>query len=185
MQVKGYNVRMTVTMKRIIAIALVVVLLVAIVLVVRACTGAGAAPIKIKSGQSTKLGGLNWSVISVLKTRDVGPPDNKLTAKNWFLVVDLYLINSGTDKVTLKPEAFTLSDAAGKTYEVDKKATDAQIKGLSNVKLESVFSTVIPPKQKQRVVMLFAIPDTAKKLMLNVSGAAIGANQGIQIDLGF
>ena len=185
MQVKGYNVSMTVTMRRIIAIILIVAALTAVVLLVRACRAPAAEPVTIKSGQSAKLGGINWSVISVLKTRDVGPADTKLTAPNWFLVVDLYLTNTGADKITLNPDAFTLTDGAAKTYKIDKAATDAQIKGLANPKLVSVYSATIIPKEKKRVVMLFSIPESAVKLMLNVDGDSIGADRGLKIDLGF
>ncbi len=184
MQVKGYNVGMTVTIRRIIAVAIIIAALVAIVLIVRACRAPAAEPVVIKSGQATQLGGIKWSVISVLKTRDVGPQDTRVTAKNWFLIVDLYLTNTG-GKITLKPEAFNLKDGAGKTYQIDRKATDAQIKGLANPKLASVYSASILAKEKQRVVMVFAIPESAIKLKLNVDGGLIGADRNLQIDLGF
>jgi|GEM_PF-2670922 len=176
---------MTVTIRRIIAIVIIIIALAAIVLIVRAGRAPAVKPVSIKSGESAKLGGINWSVISVLKTRDVGQAGAKVTAPDWFLIVDFYLTNIGDQKITLKPEAFTLKDGAGKTYVIDKKATDAQIKGLANPKLVSVYSASILTKEKQRVVMVFAIPEAATKLVLNVDGAAIGADRNLQINLGF
>lgn len=176
---------MTVTIRRIIAIAIIIAALIAIVLIIRACRAPAAEPVAIKSGQSAKLGGIDWSVISVLKTRDVGPSDAKVTAPDWFLIVDFYLTNIGDQKITLKPEAFELKDGAGKRYLIDKKATDAQIKGLNNPKLVSVYSASITVKEKQRVVMVFAIPESATELTLHVDGAAVGADRNLQIDLGF
>lgn len=185
MQVKGYNMGMTVTTRRIIAVVVAITMLVMVVLIVRACQKPASAPLHIGSGQSTVLTDIKWSVISVLKTRSVGPDDGRIYAKNWFLVVDLYLTNARKEKVELEPTAFTLTDGGKNSYQIDRKATDAQVAGLANPKLLSIFAANVLPKAKQRVVMVFAIPETADKLVLNVDGLSIGADRDLIIDLGF
>jgi hypothetical protein len=169
------------------AIAIVVLLLaiVTIVFGIRACTAPAPAPSRIKSGQSTILGDVKWTVISVLKTRSVGPDDGRVEADAWFLVVDLYLTNGGKDKLTLDPEGFKLSDNTKNSYSIDKKATDAQLKGLANPKLASIFNATITTNAKQRVVLVFAIPETSSALVLNVDGSSVGADRDLIIDLGF
>lgn len=171
--------------RRAIAIVILLIVIVGIVFAVRSCLTPAPAPIRIKSGQSTILSEIKWTVISVLKTRQVGPDDGRLNANAWFLVVDLYLTNAGKNKVELDPAAFKLTDNSDKSYAVDKKATDAQIKGLANPKLMSVFNAAISSQAKQRVVMVFSIPETSGKLVLNVDKSSVGADRNLIIDLGF
>lgn len=171
--------------RRVIAIAVLLVVYAGVIVTVRACQKSAPAPVRIKSGQVTVLGDVKWTVINVLKTDAVGSDDGKVNAKNWFLLVDLYLTNGGEKKVTLNPAALTLTDGNKNSYQIDKKATDAYIKGLSNPKLLSVFATTIPVQTKKRSVMVFSIPETANKLVLNVDRSSVGADRDLIIDLGF
>lgn len=149
------------------------------------CASRRSAPLTIRSGETAKLGGIQWTVVSSVKTREVGPEKGRVNAKGWFMVLDLSLANSGNEKIKLKPEALVLDDAAGQKFSIDKKATDAYVKGLANPEVASVFSASIAPGAKKNVAVVYAISEKATKLSLKINGSSIGADRDLQIDLGF
>ena len=176
---------MNASQRRWITLAAAIVIVIAGSLTIRACVGNTEPPIKIGSGESKQLGDVKWQVVSVLKTQEIGAADSGLKAKDWFMVVDLYLTNGAEEKIAFDPATVSLVDGKDKEYSLNKQATDKQLKIQANPKTASMFSGTIEPKQSKRLVGVYDIPQTATTMRLRVSGKAYGSDKDLEIALGF
>lgn len=181
---KGYS-TMNASQRRWITLAVAIVIVIASSLTIRACVNNSEPPITIGSGESKQLGDTNWQVVSVLKTQEIGMADKGLKAKDWFMVVDLYLTNKTDDKETFDPATIALVDGKGKEYRLNEQATDKQLKVQGNSKTASMLSGTIEPNQSKRIVGVYDISKDATKMSLKVSGKAYGSNRDLVIKLGF
>ncbi len=171
--------------RNILGIIILVVAIAAIIFIVRAYVKPAPKPVTIKSGTSASISGVKWSVVSVLKTRQIGPPGQTTMAKGWYLVVDLYLVNNSHQQINLDPTALTLVDNRQKEYSVSKTATDKQLINLANPKVLSIYQAAVAPGGRKRVVTVFEISEDASVLLLKVNGGKIGSDRDLHIDLGF
>lgn len=176
---------MKASQRRMVTAAVAILIVIVSGLVIRNCGAGNRETITVKSGQARDVGSINWSVVSVMKVRTIQPEGANLTAKGWFLIVDLYLTNNAKDKIQFDPNSLSLTDSSGQTYTPNKTATEAQIKAQANSEIGSVYNTALNPGKKQRLAVAFDITETATKLKLKIKGSGFNASQDLVIDLGF
>ena len=176
---------MTPQMRRYLVIAAAaVIVLIGLVLVIRSCAVTPAA-VKVSSGQVTSLGDVKWQVVSALKTKQISLSGQVVTAKGWYMVIDLYLDNTGRSDLTFDPSSLVLKDGKGVAYPADRSATDKQIAQLANSGVVSIFGAKLPAGQKKRFAGVFDIAETATQLQLTILGNKYGTNKDLVIALGF
>jgi hypothetical protein len=175
---------MTPQLRRYLAAAAVVVVLIAAVIGIRSCLQP-QTKVKVGSGQVSSLGDVKWQVVSVLKTKQISLSGQAVTAKGWYMIVDVYLENNGKSTLTFDPASMVLQDGKGVAYAADQAATDKQIGQTASSGLASIFGAKLKGGEKKRFVGVFDIAETATAMQLTILGSKYGSNKDLVIALGF
>jgi hypothetical protein len=171
-------------LRRYMAAAAVVIVLIAAVIGIRSCLQP-QTKVKVGSGQVTSLGDVKWQVVSVLKTKQISLSGKAITAKGWYMIIDLYLENTGKSTLTFDPASIELKDGKGVAYTADHAATDKQIGQTASASLGSIFGATLKGGEKKRFVGVFDISETATAMQLTILGSKYGSNKDLVIALGF
>ena len=124
----------------------------------------GAAGSSSGSGQSLVLGVASVSVQSVLRNQDLattqgGPP-------GVFALLEVQLVNAGTQPLSPTVSDFRLLDDAGRSYAVDAEATRA---ANAFAHRRDVFDASVPPGSTVLTTLAFEVPATAMPTTLRVN----------------
>lgn len=167
----------------ILALALILIVVVAGQLI-RASSAKQPAK-RAATGATIAMGAMKWHVMGTSKVRELGNPDAPITAKGWFIVVDLSLTDATKKKVKVDPSAVVVVDKEKHVYPADKTATDSQARMYNGIQIMSLFNANLATQQPARVAAVFPIGEAASGLKLKVIGAKVGVAQDLLIDIGF
>jgi hypothetical protein len=139
---------------------------------------AQAATARAPVGQPLVLGAASVMVTSIARNQDLttggrgGPPGS-------FTVLDIQMLNAGSEPLTPMPKDFRLIDDRGRTYAVDTEATRST---NSFGHRRDVFSASVPPGGRLDTFLAFeTTPDAnpqALRVLLGYGEAALPAPAG-------